>query len=75
LAAINHGFYLTPWKLIRHKNGKRELFHLQNDPLELVNRAMGEDKVLEELTEKLRGWVAQNLGGERTDPIFASDGA
>ena len=36
---------------------------------------MGEDKVLEELTEKLRGWVAQNLGGERTAPIFASDGA
>lgn len=36
---------------------------------------MDEDKVLEEGTEKLRGWVAQNLGGERTDPIFASDEA
>ena len=58
-----------------HKSGKHELFHLQVDPLELVERAMDEDKVLEELTEKLRGWVAQNLGGERTAPIFGNDGA
>ena len=64
-----------PWKLIWHRNGERELFHLLQDPLELHDRAVDEVTVMEELTGKLRNWVARNLGGERTDPYFASEGA
>ena len=50
-----HRAYIAPpWKLIWHKGGhKSELFHLQNDPLELNDRAEEEKAVLKELSEKL----------------------
>jgi arylsulfatase A-like enzyme len=64
-----------PWKLIWHRNGERELFNLHQDPLELHNRIADEGTVVDELTEVLRQWVARNLGEERTDPLFASEGA
>jgi arylsulfatase A-like enzyme len=72
-----HRAYIAPpWKLIWHKDGhKSELFHLENDPLELHDRATEEPSVLAELTGKLSAWVEHNLGGERTDPIFATEGA
>jgi len=72
-----HRAYIAPpWKLIWHKDGRRsELFHLEDDPLELRNRAEEEKAVLQEMSEKLDQWVERNLAGERTDPIFASDGA
>jgi len=72
-----HRAYIAPpWKLIWHREGhKSELFHLKNDPLELNDRAEEEKAVLEGLSEKLRHWVDQNLRGERTDPIFATNGA
>ena len=72
-----HRAYLSPpWKLIWYRHGREsELFHLGDDPLELNDRAEEEPEVLAELSEKLRLWVAQNLSGARTDPIFASEGA
>lgn len=72
-----HRAYISPpWKLIWHKDGRKsELFHIHNDPLELHDRADEEKAILEELSEKLRCWVNQNLSEDRTDPIFASDGA
>jgi arylsulfatase len=72
-----HRAYIAPpWKLIWHKDGRRsELFHLENDPLEIHDRAGEEGTVLAELAEKLDRWVERNLGGERTDPIFATEGA
>jgi len=72
-----HRAYITlPWKLIWHKgNHRHELFHLENDPLELNDRSEEEQSVLKELAEKLRGWVDRNLAGKRTDPILASQGA
>lgn len=72
----HRAYIVPPWKLIWHKDGrKRELFHVENDPLELNDRAQDEKAVLDELSEKLRHWVDQNLAGTRTDPIFASNGA
>lgn len=72
-----HRAYIAPpWKLIWHKDGRKsELFHLENDPLELHNRAEEEKAVTAEVSEKLRDWVDRNLAGERTDPIFGSNGA
>lgn len=71
-----HRAYLAPpWKLIWHIDGKQELFHLENDPLELNDRAGQEPAVREELSEKLWRWVEANLGGKRTDPIYATNGA
>jgi len=62
--------------LIWHKEGRKsELFHLENDPLELNDRAEEEKSVAAKLSEKLRGWIDRNLSGERTDPMFARDGA
>jgi arylsulfatase len=72
----HRAYIVPPWKLIWHKDGRQsELFHLENDPLELHDRAAEEPAVLAELTEALDGWVVRNLGGERTDPIFATEGA
>lgn len=72
-----HRAYLAPpWKLIWYRDGRRsELFHLQNDPLELNDRALEERQVVEELEGKLRHWVERHLAGERTDPMLTSDGA
>ena len=72
-----HRAYIAPpWKLIWHRDGRKpELFHLKNDPLELNDRAGEEKAVVEALSVKLRRWVDQNLAGQRTDPIFATDGA
>lgn len=70
-------YIAPPWKLIWYKNDDKEseLFNLENDPLELNNRADEEKTVLEELSEKLRNWVDENLAGERTDPMFAENGS
>jgi arylsulfatase A-like enzyme len=69
-------YIAPPWKLIWHKDGpESELFNLQNDPLELNDRAGEEKAVARELSEKLRDWVDRNLAGKRTDPMFATDGA
>ena len=72
-----HRAYIAPpWKLIWHRDEREnELFHLENDPLELHDRAREEPAVLEELSEKLRQWVERNLGGERVDPIYTVNGA
>ena len=72
-----HRAYISPpWKLIWYKSGQPvELFNLELDPLELHDRAGEEKEITRELVEKLRRWVTRNLGGERTDPIFASEGA
>jgi len=72
----NRAYVAPPWKLIWHKDGKKsELFHMENDPLELNDRAGEEKAVLKDLSEKLHHWVEENLQGERTDPIFATKGA
>lgn len=69
-------YIAAPWKLIWHKNGHdSQLFHLIRDPLELHDRADEEAEVVGELSGKLREWVERNLAGERSDPIYATEGA
>ena len=72
-----HRAYIAPpWKLVWYRDGRKsELYHLENDPLELHDRAEEEGSVLEALSGKLRQWVECNLGDQRSDPIFAVDGA
>jgi arylsulfatase A-like enzyme len=72
-----HRAYISPpWKLIWHKDGSNsELYHLENDPLELNNKADVADDVVQQLTGRLRSWVEKNLANKRSDPIYASDGA
>ena len=52
-----------------------QLYDMAHDPLELHDRASQEPAVLAELSGKLAQWVKGNLGSERTDPIYAADGA
>ena len=47
----------------------------RNDDLQKSGCDIKEDAILEELTGKLRQWIERNLGGERTDLIYATDGA
>ncbi len=72
-----HRAYLAPpWKLIWHKDGKApELFHLENDPLEINNRASDMPSSTQTLSEKLQAWVNHNLANERNDPLMTSNGA
>ena len=75
-AAQQRAYVAPPWKLIWHVDGRpSELFHLENDPLELHDLAASETAVRDALSEKLERWVDRNLAGERTDPIYATDGA
>ena len=72
----DRAYLAPPWKLIWHKDGREsELFHLENDPLELNDRADEERDTLAELTDKLRLWVKRNLLDGRPDPIYAHDNA
>jgi arylsulfatase len=72
-----HRAYISPpWKLIWHKNGEEsELYHVTNDPLEINDRASEFKNKTEELTLKLHTWLLDNLKGERSDPIYANEGA
>ena len=75
-SGAHRAFLNPPWKLIWHKDGqKSELFNLDNDPLELINRADDRIDILELLSDKLQRWVDTNLTGDRSDPIYALDGS
>ena len=64
-------YLAPPWKLIWHKSGQKpELFHVDNDPLELNDRAAEEGAVVRDLSDRLSAWVEGNLGGTRQDPIL-----
>jgi len=57
-----------PWKYVLHRDGQRELFHLQDDPRERNNLA-GDDRVAEaeaQLHERVFEWC------RRVDPQFAA---
>ena len=56
------------WKLITYTNGKKELYNIQDDPMEICNLANERPDILEELNESLNSWIASNLKG-RADPI------
>ena len=67
-------YLAPPWKLIWYKDGREsELFQLENDPLELNNRAAEERDTHAELTGKLSRWEERNLSDGRPDPIYAHD--
>ena len=69
-------YLAPPWKLIWYKGDRpAELFHLGNDPMEVNDRAADEPAVAAQLADKLRAWVARNLAGRRTDPLFEENGA
>jgi arylsulfatase A-like enzyme len=70
----DRAYIAPPWKLIWHKSGQpSELFHLENDPLELNDRAREQTDVVAQLEEKLRAWVERNLTDGREDPIYRQD--
>jgi len=75
-SGAHRGFVSPPWKLIWYKEEKpSELFDLINDPLEIHDRAAEAPGVREELEGRLAAWVEKQLAGQRTDPIFAVQGA
>lgn len=70
----SRAYLAPPWKLIWYKDGREsELFQLENDPLELNDRAAEERDTRAELSEKLHRWVERNLSDGRPDPIYAHD--
>jgi hypothetical protein len=69
-------YIAPPWKLIWYKNGRpSELFHLERDPLEVHDRAEEEEHLANEMAGKLERWIAHQLDGNRTDPIYATGGS
>ena len=48
------------WKLITYTNGKKELYNIQDDPVEICNLANERPDILEELNESLDSWIASN---------------
>jgi len=75
-SGAHRGFLSPPWKLIWYREDKpSELFDLESDPLEIHDRAAEAPDVTAELEGKLAAWVEKQLSGERTDPIFAVQGA
>jgi arylsulfatase A-like enzyme len=75
-SGAHRGYVSHPWKLIWYKEERpSELFNLENDPLEIHDRAAEAPAVRKELEGKLAAWVEKQLAGERTDPIFAVQGA
>lgn len=57
------------WKLITYSDGRKELYRIADDPMEVINLAEEELEVLAEFTKKLQDWVTDNLQG-REDPIL-----
>ena len=62
-------YLAPPWKLIVHKFGRRELYNLEADPMEINDRSREQKEVLEALTDKLRRWMSRHLGNARHDPM------
>jgi len=56
------------WKLIEYTNGRRELYNIEDDPMEICNLVDERPEVAERLDRSLNAWVASNLKG-RSDPI------
>ena len=60
-----------PWKLIFHKDGRRELFNLRNDPAETTNLAGREPGQVAKLARELQAWLASvNAQAPRENPAF-----
>lgn len=59
------------WKLITYTDGKKELYNVRDDPMEIINLAEEESETVEKLTAELNQWVSSNLQG-RKDPICRS---
>ncbi len=58
----------SEWKLIAYSNGKRELYNVNEDPMEIYNLADERPEIVEDLDKALNAWVSSNLKG-RVDPI------
>jgi len=57
------------WKLIIHSDGRKELYNVRDDPMEVIDLSKENREVLEDLNAKLDEWVKSNLKGRR-DPIL-----
>ncbi len=56
------------WKYIQTLEGKGELYHLKDDPMELVNLVPKEEEKCLEMKRKLLKWVYDNIG-RNPDPM------
>jgi len=56
------------WKIITYTDGKKELYNIKEDPMEIYNLADERPEIAEKLDASLKNWVASNLKG-REDPI------
>ena len=57
------------WKLITYSDGRKELYNIKEDPMEIYNLANERPEMAENLDMTLKDWVASNLKG-RADPIY-----
>ncbi len=73
-SAQARAYIAPPWKLIWHKGGRSELYHVVNDPLELNDRSLEEPRRLRDLTERLQAWTDEQLGEGESDPILFPEG-
>lgn len=61
-----------PWKLIVSKQGRAELFHLEDDPAESTNRTEQEPERTETLRRALQDWYRDVTSGVRQFGVGAS---
>jgi len=59
------------WKLITYSDGKRELYNVREDPMEIYNLKDERPEIVEDLNGALNAWITSNLNG-RADPICRS---
>jgi arylsulfatase A-like enzyme len=57
------------WKLIVYSNGRKELFNIEEDPMEIRNLADEKPEIVDRLNSSLNAWITSNLNG-REDPIL-----
>ena len=57
------------WKYIQTLDGERQLYYLEDDPMELVNLANKKEEKCLEMKRKLEKWVYDNIG-RNPDPMF-----
>ena len=57
------------WKLIESLAGEKQLYYLEDDPLEKVNLAQNDLSRAETMSKKLKEWVQEHLKDKEKDPM------
>ena len=57
------------WKLIENLQGEKQLYNINDDPMEKVVLADKEPELAAQMSDKLASWVKAHIGEDGQDPI------